>query len=122
VLDAVECQAAIGSYNRKSSDCGRRFSSAVVRWARLGAGLLDNAALKYEGLTYTENLISEAQERMVLPPCRKSNWDYVARTRESERRGCRDRAIRPTGRCKNYLPRRNRRDVAIRFCTNDAHR
>src|SRR5262249_39755444 len=55
------------------TDCGAGgFSSAVGEMgAELGARVdLDRAPLKYEGLTYTEIWISEAQERMVLagPP------------------------------------------------------
>jgi phosphoribosylformylglycinamidine synthase len=55
------------------TDCGAGgFSSAVGEMgAELGAVVhLDRAPLKYEGLTYTEIWISEAQERMVLavPP------------------------------------------------------
>jgi phosphoribosylformylglycinamidine synthase len=58
------------------TDCGAGgFSSAVGEMgARLGAVVhLDRAPLKYEGLSYTEIWISEAQERMVLavPP---GNW------------------------------------------------
>jgi phosphoribosylformylglycinamidine synthase II len=55
------------------TDCGAGgFSSAVGEMAEgLGARVeLDKAPLKYEGLSYTEIWISEAQERMILavPP------------------------------------------------------
>ncbi|MBX6314791.1 MAG: phosphoribosylformylglycinamidine synthase, partial [Isosphaeraceae bacterium] len=55
------------------TDCGAGgFSSAIGEMgARLGAEVdLEKAPLKYEGLSYTEIWISEAQERMVLavPP------------------------------------------------------
>jgi phosphoribosylformylglycinamidine synthase len=58
------------------TDCGAGgFSSAVGEMgAELGASVqLDQAPLKYEGLSYTEIWISESQERMVLsvPP---SKW------------------------------------------------
>ncbi|HZU35228.1 MAG TPA: phosphoribosylformylglycinamidine synthase subunit PurL, partial [Gemmataceae bacterium] len=58
------------------TDCGAGgFSSAVGEMAEnLGARVeLDKAPLKYQGLSYTEIWISEAQERMVLavPP---SQW------------------------------------------------
>ncbi len=58
------------------TDCGAGgFSSAVGEMgAELGAVVdLDRAPLKYQGLSYTEIWISEAQERMVLavPP---ENW------------------------------------------------
>ncbi|MBL8798153.1 MAG: phosphoribosylformylglycinamidine synthase subunit PurL [Planctomycetia bacterium] len=59
------------------TDCGAGgFSSAVGEMgAELGATVaLDRAPLKYEGLSYTEIWISEAQERMILavPP---AHWD-----------------------------------------------
>src|SRR5690606_21849410 len=59
------------------TDCGAGgFSSAVGEMGEdIGAEVwLDRAPLKYEGLTYTEIWISEAQERMVLsvPP---EHWD-----------------------------------------------
>jgi phosphoribosylformylglycinamidine synthase len=58
---------------RGITDCGAGgFSSAVGEMARhIGAVVwLERAPLKYEGLSYTEIWISEAQERMVLavPP------------------------------------------------------
>ncbi|CAN5382715.1 phosphoribosylformylglycinamidine synthase subunit PurL [soil metagenome] len=58
------------------TDCGAGgFSSAVGEMgADLGASVhLDRAPLKYQGLSYTEIWISEAQERMILavPP---ENW------------------------------------------------
>src|SRR5262249_5872683 len=61
------------------TDCGAGgFSSAVGEMGeRLGAEVhLDRAPLKYEGLSYTEIWIHEAQERMVLavPP---ENWDAL---------------------------------------------
>jgi len=62
---------------RAVTDCGAGgFSSAVGEMgAELGAVVwLDRAPLKYEGLSYCEIWISEAQERMVLavPP---EQWD-----------------------------------------------
>jgi phosphoribosylformylglycinamidine synthase len=61
------------------TDCGAGgFSSAVGEMGeKLGAVVhLDRAPLKYEGLSYTEIWISEAQERMVLavPP---GNWPIL---------------------------------------------
>jgi phosphoribosylformylglycinamidine synthase len=61
------------------TDCGAGgFSSAVGEMGeKLGAAVhLDRAPLKYEGLSYTEIWISEAQERMVLavPP---GNWPIL---------------------------------------------
>ncbi len=62
------------------TDCGAGgFSSAVGEMGeKIGADVwLDRAPLKYEGLSYTEIWISEAQERMVLavPP---ENWEPFA--------------------------------------------
>src|SRR5271165_2088849 len=68
VLDVV-LQARDRGLFRSITDCGAGgFSSAVGEMgADLGAEVdLDRAPLKYEGLSYTEIWISEAQERMVL--------------------------------------------------------
>jgi phosphoribosylformylglycinamidine synthase len=61
------------------TDCGAGgFSSAIGEMGEhLGASVdLERAPLKYEGLSYTEIWISEAQERMVLavPP---ENWPAI---------------------------------------------
>ncbi|MFN5466486.1 MAG: phosphoribosylformylglycinamidine synthase subunit PurL [Pirellulaceae bacterium] len=68
------------------TDCGAGgFSSAVGEMGEtIGAEVwLDRAPLKYEGLSYTEIWISEAQERMVLavPP---KNWDRFQQLAASE--------------------------------------
>jgi phosphoribosylformylglycinamidine synthase len=68
------------------TDCGAGgFSSAVGEMGeKLGAAVhLDRAPLKYEGLSYTEIWISEAQERMVLavPP---GNWLILKALCDSE--------------------------------------
>ncbi len=68
------------------TDCGAGgFSSAVGEMGEeLGAEVwLDKCPLKYEGLSYTEIWISEAQERMVLavPP---ENWQELRELCESE--------------------------------------
>lgn len=68
------------------TDCGAGgFSSAVGEMAeKRGADVtLDNAPLKYDGLSYTEIWISEAQERMVLavPP---NNLDVLQRLCDAE--------------------------------------
>ena len=78
VLDVV-LQARDRGLFRSITDCGAGgFSSAVGEMgADLGAEVdLDRAPLKYEGLSYTEIWISEAQERMVLavPP---EHWDEL---------------------------------------------
>jgi len=68
------------------TDCGAGgFSSAVGEMGeKIGAEVwLEKAPLKYEGLSYTEIWISEAQERMVLsvPP---ANWEEFQRLCQSE--------------------------------------
>jgi phosphoribosylformylglycinamidine synthase len=79
VLDVV-LQARTRGLFRSITDCGAGgLSSAVGEMGEhLGAEVdLDRAPLKYEGLSYTEIWISEAQERMVLavPP---ENWTELA--------------------------------------------
>lgn len=78
VLDVL-LQARDAELYHAITDCGAGgFSSAVGEMgADLGAVVhLEKAPLKYEGLSYTEVWISEAQERMVLavPP---ENWDRL---------------------------------------------
>jgi phosphoribosylformylglycinamidine synthase len=85
VLDVL-MQARDRGLFRAITDCGAGgFSSAVGEMgADLGAVVhLENAPLKYEGLSYTEIWISEAQERMVLavPP---ENWEALKALSESE--------------------------------------
>jgi phosphoribosylformylglycinamidine synthase subunit PurSL len=68
------------------TDCGAGgFSSAVGEMGEhLGASVhLDRAPLKYEGLSYTEIWISEAQERMILavPP---EHWQALQELCDSE--------------------------------------
>ncbi|MBM3994088.1 MAG: phosphoribosylformylglycinamidine synthase subunit PurL [Planctomycetes bacterium] len=61
------------------TDCGAGgFSSAVGEMGeKIGARVdLDKAPLKYQGLSYTEIWISEAQERMILA-VPQENWDRV---------------------------------------------
>jgi phosphoribosylformylglycinamidine synthase len=68
VLDVVIAARDRGLYHA-ITDCGAGgFSSAVGEMGeKIGAEVwLDRAPLKYEGLSYTEIWISEAQERMVL--------------------------------------------------------
>jgi phosphoribosylformylglycinamidine synthase len=79
VLDVV-LQARDRGLFRAITDCGAGgFSSAVGEMGEhTGAEVdLDRAPLKYEGLSYTEIWISEAQERMVLavPP---EKWPELA--------------------------------------------
>ncbi len=85
VLDVV-LQARDRGLFHSITDCGAGgFSSAVGEMGEpLGAEVdLENAPLKYDGLSYTEIWISEAQERMVLavPP---EKWDELKALCDSE--------------------------------------
>jgi len=78
VLDVILTIRDRGLYTA-ITDCGAGgFSSAVGEMGEeIGAEVwLDRAPVKYEGLSYTEIWISEAQERMVLSVPEK-NWEEV---------------------------------------------
>jgi phosphoribosylformylglycinamidine synthase len=86
VLDVI-LQARDRGLFHAITDCGAGgFSSAIGEMgAELGALVdLERAPLKYQGLSYTEIWISEAQERMVLavPP---ENWGAFAALCAAER-------------------------------------
>ena len=79
VLDVLLAARDQGLYHA-ITDCGAGgFSSAVGEMGEeIGAEVwLDRCPLKYEGLSYTEIWISEAQERMILavPP---EKWDELS--------------------------------------------
>ena len=84
---------------------------------------LDRVPLKYEGLSYTEIWISEAQERMVLavPP---ENWDeFDAAVPGGRGRGDGDRPVRrrPVGSCSSTTT--SRWPICRwNFCTTAARR
>ncbi len=85
LLDVILAARDRGLYHA-ITDCGAGgFSSAVGEMAAdLGAEVhLEKAPLKYEGLSYTEVWISEAQERMVLavPP---EHWPTLQQLCASE--------------------------------------
>ncbi len=85
VLDVLLAARDQGLFHAVT-DCGAGgFSSAVGEMGeKIGAEVwLDRAPLKYEGLSYTEIWISEAQERMVLavPP---TNWEAFSQLAASE--------------------------------------
>ena len=100
------------------TDCGAGgFSSAVGEMGeKIGAEVwLDRAPLKYQGLSYTEIWISEAQERMVLsvPP---GNWPELAAICASE--GVEATVIGqfvPTGRLKLKYGEAEVADLAMAF-------
>jgi len=88
VLDVVLQARDRGLYNA-ITDCGAGgFSSAVGEMGeKIGADVwLDKAPLKYEGLSYTEIWISEAQERMVLsvPPEKWTEFESLCRAESVE--------------------------------------
>jgi len=90
VLDVILALRDQGLYTA-ITDCGAGgFSSAVGEMGEeIGAEVwLDRAPVKYEGLTYTEIWISEAQERMVLSVPEK-NWEAV-------RQLCADESVEAT--------------------------
>ena len=85
LLDVLLAARDRGLYHAVT-DCGAGgFSSAVGEMGeKIGAEVwLDRVPLKYEGLSYTEIWISEAQERMVLsvPP---EKWDELSALCASE--------------------------------------
>ncbi len=85
VLDVLIQARDRGLFNAVT-DCGAGgFSSAVGEMGEhVGAEVwLEKAPLKYEGLTYTEIWISEAQERMVLAVPQDS-WEELRELCESE--------------------------------------
>ncbi|QEG00557.1 Phosphoribosylformylglycinamidine synthase subunit PurL [Stieleria maiorica] len=85
VLDVLMQARDRGLYNAVT-DCGAGgFSSAVGEMGEdVGAEVwLEKAPLKYDGLSYTEIWISEAQERMVLAVPR-AKWDELRELCESE--------------------------------------
>ncbi|MBX3415052.1 MAG: phosphoribosylformylglycinamidine synthase subunit PurL [Pirellulales bacterium] len=100
------------------TDCGAGgFSSAVGEMgAKIGAQVwLDRVPLKYDGLSYTEIWISEAQERMVVavPP---EKWEALAALCRSE--GVEATAIGeflPTGRLKLIYHDHEVGDLSMEF-------
>ena len=106
-----------GLYNA-ITDCGAGgFSSAVGEMGeKIGAEVwLERAPVKYEGLSYTEVWISEAQERMVLsvPP---GNWEEFVAFCQSE--GVEATVIGkfvPTGRLQLKYNNRQVADLSMEF-------
>ncbi|MBN1395641.1 MAG: phosphoribosylformylglycinamidine synthase, partial [Pirellulales bacterium] len=117
LLDVLLVARDRGLYNAVT-DCGAGgFSSAVGEMGeRIGAEVwLEQAPLKYEGLSYTEIWISEAQERMVLsvPP---DKWEQLSALCESE--GVEATVIGkyvPTGRLTLFYGEHRVGDLAMDF-------
>jgi phosphoribosylformylglycinamidine synthase len=117
MLDVLLQARDKGLYNA-ITDCGAGgFSSAVGEMAeKLGARVdLDKAPLKYEGLSYTEIWISEAQERMVLavPPTTWRALDALCRSEgvEATILG----TFESTGRLRLYYQGHQVGDLEMRF-------
>ena len=102
VLDVLLAARDRGLYTAVT-DCGAGgFSSAVGEMGeKIGAEVwLDRVPLKYEGLSYTEIWISEAQERMVIsvPPEKVDELTALCAVRRRRGHGHRPvRAHRPAG-------------------------
>jgi phosphoribosylformylglycinamidine synthase len=117
VLDVVLAARDRGLYNA-ITDCGAGgFSSAVGEMGeKIGAEVwLDRAPLKYDGLSYTEIWISEAQERMVLAVS-EAQWGELSELCASE--GVEAVVIgkfAPTGRLKLLYDGRQVGDLAMEF-------
>jgi phosphoribosylformylglycinamidine synthase len=85
LLDVLMVARDRGLYHAVT-DCGAGgFSSAVGEMGeKIGAEVwLDRAPVKYQGLSYTEIWISEAQERMVLAVA-PEKWDELSTLAKSE--------------------------------------
>ncbi len=117
VMDVLLQARDLGLYNAVT-DCGAGgFSSAVGEMAEeLGAEVwLEKCPLKYDGLSYTEIWISEAQERMVLA-VPVENWQTLRELCESE--GVEVAAIGefvPTGRLHLTYQGHTTGDLAMKF-------
>jgi len=117
VLDVVLAARDQGLYHA-ITDCGAGgFSSAVGEMGEhIGAEVwLDRAPVKYDGLSYTEIWISEAQERMVLS-VGEDQWEAFHALCQSE--GVEATVIGkfvPTGRLKLKYGDREVGDVAMEF-------
>jgi phosphoribosylformylglycinamidine synthase len=117
VLDVLLAARDRGLYNAVT-DCGAGgFSSAVGEMGeKIGAEVwLDRIPLKYEGLTYAEMWISEAQERMVFAVS-PEKWDELKALCDSE---CVEATVIgqfvPTGRLVLKYDQQQVADLAMTF-------
>src|SRR5206468_374970 len=117
VLDVLLKARDEGLYNAVT-DCGAGgFSSAVGEMgADIGAEVwLEKAPLKYEGLSYTEIWISEAQERMVLA-VPEANWPALRDLCASEDvEATVIGRFEATGRLRLYYQQQEVADLDMRF-------
>ncbi len=117
VLDVLLAARDRGLFHAVT-DCGAGgFSSAVGEMGeKIGAEVhLDRAPLKYEGLSYTEIWISEAQERMVLavPEDRWPELDALCRSENVEATAI-GRFV-PTGRLQLFYNGEQVADLEMQF-------
>ena len=125
VLDVLLAARDRGLYHAVT-DCGAGgFSSAVGEMGeKIGAEVhLDRVPLKYEGLSYTEIWISEAQERMVLavPEDRWPELEALCRSENVEATAI-GRFV-PTGRLQLYYDGQAGRPTwTCDFCTRAGRR
>jgi phosphoribosylformylglycinamidine synthase II len=117
VLDVLLAARDRGLYHAVT-DCGAGgFSSAVGEMGEeIGAEVhLDRVPLKYEGLSYTEIWISEAQERMVLsvPEDRWPELEQLCRSENVEATAI-GRFV-PTGRLQLFYAGKKVGDLEMRF-------
>ncbi len=117
VLDVLLAARDRGLFHAVT-DCGAGgFSSAVGEMGeKIGAEVhLDRAPLKYEGLSYTEIWISEAQERMVLAVPEES-WLELDKLCQSENvEATRIGKFVPTGRLQLYYEGNRVADLEMEF-------
>jgi phosphoribosylformylglycinamidine synthase len=117
VLDVLLAARDRGLYHAVT-DCGAGgFSSAVGEMGeKIGAEVhLDRVPLKYEGLSYTEIWISEAQERMVLavPEDRWPELESLCRSENVEATAI--GSFVPTGRLRLYYNGNQVADLDMHF-------
>jgi phosphoribosylformylglycinamidine synthase len=117
VLDVLLAARDRGLFHAVT-DCGAGgFSSAVGEMGeKIGAEVhLDRSPLKYEGLSYTEIWISEAQERMVLavPEERWPELDALCQSENVEATAI-GRFV-PTGRLQLYYDGKQVADLEMQF-------
>ena len=117
VLDVLLQARDLNLYNA-ITDCGAGgFSSAVGEMGeKLGARVdLDKAPLKYQGLSYTEIWISEAQERMILavPPATWERFEQLCAGEDVEATAI--GTFEPTGKLRLYYQGEQVADLDMHF-------
>ena len=117
VMDVLLQARDQGLYNAVT-DCGAGgFSSAVGEMGeKIGAEVwLDKAPLKYEGLSYTEIWISEAQERMVFAVSENQLADFQAVCQAEDVEAVVIGQFKPTGRLQLKYGEHIVGDISMEF-------